>query len=141
MPIKIGNNNIEIKIGTTSVSKVYVGTVQIYPNTQWNTVWSGGASYQLNGTVTTANIPAGATIRITYRDYINGTSYYQVATGNSTYVGYENAIYVDDATLVYEVGYYGWEKQSTTQLKVIEELQRAEIPPSGTYITKIEAYY
>jgi hypothetical protein len=117
------------------------GVVSSQIMVSWKTVWSGLGTFSLNDTVTTSTIPAGAIIRITYRNTINGVESFEVATGDTGYVSYENATYVDEATDVIEVGFYGWTKQTTTQLKVAEYQNRGNQPDAPTVITKIEAYF
>jgi hypothetical protein len=85
MPVRVGNTAIaslgKIKLGTTNITKVFRGSVQIWPSGFSSTITVGnnsnqyGYRFSLFGAITNADIsnPAGANAVLTDLFFQNGT--------------------------------------------------------------------
>jgi hypothetical protein len=95
MPVRVGNTEIaslgKIKLGTTNITKVFRGSVQIWPSGFSSTITVGnnsnqyGYRFSLFGVITNVDIsnPAGANAVLTDLFFQNGTLAFHIQN-NST---------------------------------------------------------
>lgn len=141
MPLKIGSSDVgKVYVGSTE-AKVYIGGTLVYPSVQWNVIWSGGMSVSLNQNITVSNIPSGTQFRITYQESIVGYGTQYVVSSAGTSVTFTANNYIDEGSDVYEIVFAGFARTSNTNIRCQEIQSYGNVPGTSVYITKIEAYY